>query len=666
MKTLKSFIAAVLMVVMIVCLSVSAFAAYEEISYDDVSEMYGTTLSGVNTLYIKFADKLGIIPSLTDGSFNPSGSISRIEALKIAYRMLHYQYDELANYSNVNTDFDESGEEGDISDVYMLKSYIAWAMDYQLINSQYVPDKKFEPAADITGEEFITLIAKVLGVADEDKTVEDYETDLEVILSDSELTASSTSVSREQAAVIVSRAMMYDPSYGSIEEDMFVTISNYDLDCLATEVYGVYNTSLTVRATKQRPLNYEDVNSDVLFSNGVQVDVGADMSAYIGYQMDIVFIDKDASGTFTQDEEIITYQMVSPWVYTASLSDLTISSYAEITGTYSSEVFSLLTTSMLYLNDDLWPDSEIYNLTKLVDYIEFAPSGESRPATSIMNRPNLEFTFIKMSANANSDVILATEWIPGKIATVTDNYISVFSYYDNEIYLFEDNNVVMTKLANPKAGDYVNFYTVGDKLYLTSGTTAELVDYSITTGDDGEVLVGENEAGESTNYQQHLFYNKGSNPVTMLDGTVVAVLDTTGTTYLALEEARASEDVAIEILDATVNADSEDYADIRYKVLATGETGTMTVEIANISSATGVMDIGDYYTYYTTQDGDVIMSKVDPITTTVIETEDYFITEGGQKYLKTDDFVSDSEEFYSGTATILVDCYNGVWAVEAA
>ena len=158
MRTLKSLVAAVLAVVMILCLSVSAFAAYEEITYDDVSEMYGTTLSGVNTVYIKFADKLGIVPSLTDGSFNPSGLISRIEALKIAYRMLHYQYDELANYANVNTDFDEAGSEGDISDVYMLKSYIAWAMDYQLINSQYVTDKKFEPTANITGEEFMEIL----------------------------------------------------------------------------------------------------------------------------------------------------------------------------------------------------------------------------------------------------------------------------------------------------------------------------------------------------------------------------------------------------------------------------------------------------------------------------------------------------------------------------
>ena len=67
MRTLKSIVAAVMTAVMIACLSVSAFAIYDDKTYDDVSEMYGTTLDVSKTLYLKFVDSLGIIPGMNNG-----------------------------------------------------------------------------------------------------------------------------------------------------------------------------------------------------------------------------------------------------------------------------------------------------------------------------------------------------------------------------------------------------------------------------------------------------------------------------------------------------------------------------------------------------------------------------------------------------------------------
>ncbi len=667
MRALKSLLAAVLAVVMIVSLSVSAFAAYEEITYDDVSEMYGTTLAGVNTLYIKFVDKLGIIPSLTDGSFNPTAMITRADALKIAYRMLHYDYDELADYASTNTDFDEANG-GDINDVHTLKPYIAWAQDYQLINSEYVPDSKFEPTANITGEEFITLIAKVLSIADGTSTAEDYETALEVVLMDSELNVSSESVNREQAAVVVARAMLFDVEYGDISEEMFIYFSDYNLNCLATKVYGCMNTELIIRATKQRPMDYENVISDVLFSNGVQLDIGADMSSYVGWPLEIIFMDKDGSGTLTQEEEIITYQFVSPWVDETTLSALTIESYAAIKGTAAdTSTFKLQTNSLLYLNDHLWPADHIYDLTSLVDYIEFAPNTTNKPATTILNRPNLKFTFMRYSSAENAGVVFASEWIPGKIMTITDDYISVYSYYDNVTHIFEDNYVEMTSLANPSSGDYVNYYIAGDKLYLTAGTTAYLEEYNTVTSEtDGEVLsVPAEDNGMTVTYKKHLFYNTASKTPANLSGPVIAILDETRETYLALEEAKATKEVAVEISSANVNAEDDTYADIEATTLA-GEDVKLKVKIDNISTITGVIDQGDFYTYYETEGGDIIMNAIDPVTMNVIETEDYFITKGGQKYLKTESFDTDNDAFYNGTATLLIDKFDGVWGVRAA
>ena len=663
MRTFRSLLAAVLVVVMIACLSVSAFAAYEEIVYEDVSEMYGTTLAGVNTVYIKFVDKLGIIPSYNDGTFNPTGKVSRGDALRIAYRMLHYDYDELADYGSTNTDFDEGTEGGDISDVHTLKPYIAWAQDYQLINAEYVPEKKFEPAADITGEEFITLIAKVLSIADGTSTAADYETSLEVVLMDSELDASSESVNREQAAVIVARAMMYDAEYGDVSEEMYSYFTDYNLNCLATKVYGCCDTELIIRATKQRPMDYEGVTSDVLFSNGVQVDMGTDMSTYIGWPLEIVFLDKDGSGTFTQDEELITYQFVSPWVNTITLSELTISSFTALTGTSSSgETFKIQTNSLLYLNDQLWPLNNTYDLTSLVDYIEFAPNTTTKPAAIINNRPNLTFTFLRYSTSENAEVVFANEWIPGKIMTVTDNYISVYSYYDNQTYVYDDNYVVMSKIANPSSGDYVNFYIAGDKMHLTAGTTAYLTEYSSTVDVSGDLVL----SAEDKTYIKHLFYNTGSKTPEQMTGPAVAVLDETGATHLALEEAKATKEAAIKINEVDLNAEDPTAVDIKATVLATGEALEMTTKVDNIATITGTINAGDYYTYYETEDEEIMMDAIDPLEMNVIETEDYFITKGGKKYLKTETFVSDSDTFYNGYATLLIDRYDGVWGVKAA
>lgn len=671
MRTLRSLMAAVLAVVMMACLSVSAFAAYEEITYDDVSEMYGTTLSGVNTVYIKFADKLGIVPSLTDGSFNPNGVVTRIDALKMAYRMLHYDYDELNAYSAVNTNFDESSG-GDITDVYALKAYIAWAQDYQLINSEYVPDNKFEPNKAITGEEFITLIAKVLGIADGTSSAEDYETALEIVLMDAEVSVSSETINREQAAVVTARAMLYDASYGDVNEDMYVNFNDYEIDCLATRVYGCTNTQLTVRATKQRPMGYEGIISDVLFSNGVQIDLGADLSSFVGYQMDIVYMDKDSSGTFTQDEEIITYQMVSPWVTTVSLSDMSFESYAAIKASTTNGTVRLQTNSLLYLNDNLWPEDGIYKLTELAGYMEFAPNTTTKPATNIDNRPNLEFTFIQQTSAETADVVLATEWIPGKIMTVTDNYIAVYSYYDNQTYVYEDNYVEMTKIANPSSGDFVNFYLSGDKMYVTEGTTALLKTYAETVdANSGEVLsVTETDSDGATstvNYKKHLFYNDSSITVSALEGRpVVAVLDTTRKTYIALEEPATTDEVLVEIRSAELDPTDSAYADIEIYIPSTDTVKKLdNVKVANISSATGVMQAGDTYTYYMTQDDVVYMHGVDPMTMTVIETEDYFITEGGKIYVKTDDYADESEEMITGKAVLTIDRYNGVRTARA-
>ncbi len=654
MRTIKSLLAAIMTIVMIVCMSVSAFAAYEEIIYDDVHDMYGTTLSEVNLHYIRFVDKLGIITAHTNGSFDPSGKLTRGEALKIAYRMLHYGYDELADYESAITSFDEM-EGGDISDTAMILPYVAWGEDFQLISGEYVPEKKFEADRNISGEEFITLITKTCGIATGEDNAAEYEEFQTVILEGSEVDASVESINREQAAIIVARAMLYDANVGTIDSEMFASFRDFDgnlLDCLATKIYGCNTVALTIRGTENRPMNYEGIIKEVLLSNGVQTDVGADLSEFVGYNIDIVYLDKDHSGTFTEDEELITYQIASPIVNKVPLTEISVNSFSSLSGTSTSSTYAIFSNTMLYLNDDVWPLGDVYNLTKAVSVVNF------KTPTLITGRPNLELTFIQHGSAENADVVLATEWIPGKLMTVTDNYMSVYSYYDGSVHVYDDNDIVLKGIANPKSGDYVNFYVASGKLYLSAGTVEEMEKIAATNvgGLDG---IKDSAATNGKGYYAHSFVNKPTINIKEVVGPVVAVLDSTRVSYLAYEEKKATKDVAVEILDITANANT---AKVKVRALDTGKESELTVDLNRISSKEGVIDIGDMYTYYTTAGGKVVMDEIAPVKTVAIETEDYFILDGGRKVLKTEGYVSDTESLKSGEVVLYMDAYDGVWA----
>lgn len=656
MRSLKSLLAAVLTVVMIASLSVSAFAAYENITYDDVDEMYGTTLSNINTTYIKFVDSLGIISGTKNGNFMPEMNVTRGEALKIAYRMLHGTYDELEDYSMENTPFDENGDEGDISDVSLLKPYLAWALDYQLINSEYVPNKKFESNKNITAEEFITLITKTLGISVEEDNEDTYKAFQEAVLDGSELDASAQVVNREQAAIIVARAMVYDPEIET-SEDLLTTFADMDgnrLNCLATNVYGCNVTELIVRATRETPLNYK-VTEDVLLSNGTEISVDADFSSYIGYPINLIYTDLDGSDTFTPDEKMLSYEILSPLVGKFSLSDVKMFDHAYFTAT-GSTAFYVYPQAMMYLNGDVWPSDPIYDLNSL-------PTLYGKPASlkTVTNRPNLEFTFVQNSM-ANVDVVMAKEWIPGRVMAVTDNYVSIFSYYTNDLLTYEDKDLVLNQVANIKTGDYINYYEGNDKLYLSEGTIAELATYKIN--EEGN-LVGKTpgENGINVSYTPHLYKNLNMDPIEGMTGDVIAVLDSTGKTFLAVEEKIVTEETAIELMSATFAQDNATVT-VKGRDWTTGEEVTLTVETDRIETLNGELDTtpGNVYTYAKTAGGKVNMYAVDRVEMTAIESEDYFIVGGEQKYLKAPTYTDDSEAAIVGKVTLLIDHNKAVWA----
>lgn len=671
MRTLRSLLAVLLAILMVCTMSFSTFAAYENLTYEDVSELFNTTLSSAALMQIKFADSLGIVSGLKNGNFLPEMKVTRGEALKIAYRMLHYNYDEISQYADMGSPFDEA-EGGDVTDVSTLRPYLAWAMDYQLINSEYVPESQFKPNEYITGEEFIVLIKKVCGMVEENYqeafdsdegfySYADFE-DLVATFEDTafslaEISADSETVNREQAAVAVACAMMFDPEIGYVADDMYTYFekdTGVALECMATEIYGCDYASLNIRATKEMPLEYENLTADVLLSNGVAVDTGVDMTDFIGFPIVALYFDKDGSETFTADEEMFGYEVQSPMVYEKSLSELTIVGNRYIEGSDSGDTFAMYSNVPRYLNGGIWPQEDLYRFNQMLT--------ESNPATAsyVYTRPNLQFKFVKSSSSTNADIVFVTEWIPGQVMTVNESYISLRSYYNDESYVFSDKNTVYHGTSTLSAGDIVNFYVSDETLHVSMGVTAELK--APVEGTDETTAQKCLKDGDAT-YLKHLYYDNASKPLSAFTGTVTAVLDVTGTSYVALEEARATKEEAVEIISSFANNDGKT-ATIEAKVLATGEIVEFSdVEIARISSSTGKMNDGDIFTYYENVDGKINMFGVDPVKkNAVIEADDYFWVDGGEKLLKAKGYEGGAKPI-NGSATLMIDHNGGVWSV---
>ena len=142
-------------------------------------------------------------------------------------------------------------------------------------------------------------------------------------------------------------------------------------------------------------------------------------------------------------------------------------------------------------------------------------------------------------------------------------------------------------------------------------------------------------------------------------------MDSTGTTYIAIEELLVTEETAVQIVSSVINAEGT-VATIVAREIASGEEVNLTVDTDRISTATGTIDPGAYFTYAENEAGKVNLYGVDMLYMTAIESEDYFIVGNEQKYLKAEDYTDDSEAPIASTVMLVIDRNNVVWAAYTA
>lgn len=644
MKLAKSLMASILTVLLVCTMCFSAFA-YNDVPMEDEAMPY-----------IEFVDRLGILPSTWNNDFQPEQYLSRADAVVAVYKMLYGADIDPSLYEDVTIDFVVSGDSGDIEQTSVLRAYLAWAKDNYLITTE-LEEPLFKPADPITANEFMTLLAKILRLVKDPNTAtypDSYTDAVADLVGDIE--AGDGPVTRKQAAIALANAIM--SSEGTLNElGVYTSFEGEPLDSLAVKVFHMSSVDLIIRATTGRTLGY-DVKNGTLLSNGADVDLGEDLSDYVGYGIAVTYRDGDNSGTYTEDEEVLTYSIGSTVSATVPLDDLSIASGNSISVTSGSASFQIGSSTFMYLNDDPWPiGDDKYDLVTMVSAI-----GKT---TSITNRSNLRFKC--MAANSDSKylaTVFATESKPGKIVGINKGYYSVYDYYyagtSKEIKTYHISDCTF---SNPvKVGDFINFYESAGKLYCNPGTTK-------LSG------VKDNENGvytlvDDSELKEHMFFRPGDVILQKSENAENAIEyqfivdDAGGTLVYTWENYKTNyRQMIIESISSSGNIHN-----ITAKSLKSGETASFAVSYDNVDSTTALA-VGDLIDV---SDNDaeapvIYVKKTASKTLSVSDMGDYFMdTVSGQKYYKNAYYMGNlgsGGDFTSGTAKLNLDMANCVISI---
>ena len=633
MKLWRSLLATVLVVLLMASMSVCAFAAYT-----DVAE------SNSYYEYIKVVDSLGLISANTMGDFSPKNYYTRGDALITAYRMINGSDEGLEDYAIDQYLFD------DVDSEHPVLPYLNWAYDNNLITNE-LEEKIFAPAEPISAAEFLTLFVKVgninpaasAGSSDggmmmmsEETTGGDGEGTVaeELIYPDSYIDAAfdfagdimgdEETITREMAAMAIAQLLWFQDSGTPIDLTTLETDSGERLDCFATNVYGLSKVNLSIRATANRTMGY-DFDGDVLLSNGCVMESEEDLSKYIGHPIVVTYRDMDRSGTLTQDEEIISYLLNSLMILNPELSEIMLMDYTTFSVSTIGLSFNITNATKFYYNDQIWGEDPLINLVSIV----------GGTGSVIANRPNMVFTVVPSEVfDPVSGVSLVLEVFveehhPAKIVDVADGVYTLYDYYargtDKEYVSFATNDIVFNTSAS-SVGDYVNFYTTGDKCYLLEGsalkTKITAMNGTSLTVEDGTVLT------------PHQMYKRASTLPEIGTDLVVITEDVNGTYYLGWEYPNSQEKTPALVLNYTENMNGVSY--LIYDC-STGAETTIEVPTDNIF-ATSRIEKGEfiYYSIDTAGNYSVVRANLSEKEVHLgVETEEYFVESNtGTEYKK--------------------------------
>ena len=143
---MKKLLAMVLALVMTLSLAVSANAAFKDA--DKVNETYAEAVDVLNGL--------GVFKGYEDGSFNPTGDITRAEVAAIVYRI--YTGDTTDKQASLYASYNKFS---DMNGAGWAAGYIGYCANAEFVKGY--PDGTFKPSGKVTGYEALAMILRAVG-----------------------------------------------------------------------------------------------------------------------------------------------------------------------------------------------------------------------------------------------------------------------------------------------------------------------------------------------------------------------------------------------------------------------------------------------------------------------------------------------------------------------
>ena len=146
MKNVKRALSLVLVLALALSMCVLGAGA---VKYSDVESAYAYSAE------VQFLSDLEIITGYPDGTFQPEGTITRAEAAAVIFRMLAGKQSASENYQG-GTVF------SDVPADHWASGYVNFATEMGIINGY--PDGTFLPDQEISYGEYVTMLARALGL----------------------------------------------------------------------------------------------------------------------------------------------------------------------------------------------------------------------------------------------------------------------------------------------------------------------------------------------------------------------------------------------------------------------------------------------------------------------------------------------------------------------
>ena len=616
MRNLKRALSLALAAVMVLGMMVIGAGAASLDDFSDKDEI-------VNKEAVTVLSTLNVINGKDDGSYDPTGIVTRAEMSKIICVILNGGKDPALGASTTHTYTDTVN--------HWAESYIEYCTQLGIVAGK--GNGTFDPNGTVTATEAAKMLLVALGynASFENMVGSNWAISTNVLANQNKLYAGldidvDAGLTRDNAAQMAYNALncemvKYDYALVTGPNGSLTSVPRVDKldDTLLSDKFGGVRVEGVVVRNEQTAANF-DGKTRIEITNGDELTkVGHNFGSTATFE---VTTDASLLGT-----SVFFYAVPSVASPTNSEKAMVLGSVMD------SGKNTVVTTTKTFGSDGIegfMKDEDIDVNDSTAVYVDgsLKTNGKDGIAETakITNKTGWEVKFIDNDNDGITESVVQTQYGFGKVtrySTKDDGSLTIDTYPDSKDY----KSAKVVGFEDVALNDYVVYNTMGGKLYVAKSETVTGTLETFKTNSD---RLKANLTVDGTSYTfSELDYNKKDGelerPDTYLDGSymgkeITLYMDKFG--YVAaVSEVQGFTDYAY-IANASANNDASGMAgSVRvYAVLADGTEASYVIDELDDKSCTGVtgetgagsnaVTIGDIYGYYVNSEGKIDLTTV--------------------------------------------------------